>query len=158
MGHKRPFRPLRQAIEARALRTLGWIARSLSFERAGDLGALVGRLAWRLLARRRRIAIDNIIQALGPTPGGEPAERIAHRSFEQLGRSFLEFLALPAHSPESLLARIDLEGFEPARPWIEERRGVVFLTGHFGNWELLGAARRSTTCSRARPIPRATPT
>lgn len=140
MGRKRPFRPLRQAIEARALRALGWIARSLSFERAGDLGALVGRLAWRLLARRRRIAIDNIVQALGPTPGGEPAERIAHRSFEQLGRSFLEFLALPAHSPESLLARIELQGFEPARQWIAERRGVVFLTGHFGNWELLGAA------------------
>jgi KDO2-lipid IV(A) lauroyltransferase len=140
MGRKRPFRPLRQAIEARGLRSLGWIARSLSFERAGDLGALVGRLAWRLLARRRLIAIDNVTQALGPTPGGEPAERIAHRSFEQLGRSFLEFLALPAHSRESLLARIEFTGFEPARQWIEEGRGTIFLTGHFGNWELLGAA------------------
>jgi Kdo2-lipid IVA lauroyltransferase/acyltransferase len=140
MGRKRPFRPLRQAIEARALRALGWIARSLSFERAGDLGALVGGLAWRLLARRRRIAIDNITQALGPAPGGEPAERIAHRSFEQLGRSFLEFLALPAHSRESLLARIEIRGFEPARQWIEARRGAIFLTGHFGNWELFGAA------------------
>ncbi|HEX5031005.1 MAG TPA: lysophospholipid acyltransferase family protein [Candidatus Eisenbacteria bacterium] len=140
MGRKRPFRPLRQAIEAGALRTLGWIARSLSFERASDLGAFVGRLAWRLLGRRRHIAIDNVTRALGPEPGGEPAEAIARRAVEQLGRTFVEFLALPAHSRESLLARIELTGFDPARPWVEKGKGAVFVTGHFGNWELLGAA------------------
>jgi KDO2-lipid IV(A) lauroyltransferase len=156
MGRKRPLRPLRQAIEARALRALGWIARSLSFERAGDLGAWVGRLAWRLLARRRRIAIENVVHALGPTPGGEPAERIAHRSFEQLGRTFLEVLALPAHSRESLLARIEITGFEPARQWMEERRGAIFLTGHFGNWELLGAAFGWTYATPHYVLPRQT--
>jgi KDO2-lipid IV(A) lauroyltransferase len=125
-------------------------------ERAGDLGALVGRLAWRLLARRRRIAIDNVVQALGPEPGGEPAERIAHRSFEQLGRTFLEFLALPAHSRESLLARIEITGFEPAGRWMEERRGAIFLTGHFGNWELLGAAFGWTYATPHYVLPRQT--
>jgi len=140
VARKRPFRPLRQAIEARALRTLGWIARSLSFERASDLGAFVGRAAWRLLGRRRQIAIDNVTRALGPAPGGEPAETIARRAVEQLGRTFLEFLALPAHSRESLLARIEFTGFDPARQWSEEGKGAIFLTGHFGNWELLGAA------------------
>ena len=140
MGRRRPFRPLRQAIEAQALRALGALARSLSFERAGDLGAAVGRAAWRFLPRRRAIAIDNVTRALGSAPGGEPAEAIARRAFEQLGRSFLEFLALPAHSRESLLARIEFEGFEPVRRWVEEGKGAVFLTGHFGNWELHGAA------------------
>ena len=140
MGRKRPFRPLRQAIEASALRTLGWVARSLSFERAGDLGAFVGRTAWSLLGRRRQIAIDNVARALGPMPQGEPAEAIARRAVEQLGRTFVEFLALPAHSRESLLARIEFTGFDPARQWIEEGKGAVFLTGHFGNWELFGAA------------------
>lgn len=140
MGRKRPFRPLRQAIEAGALRALGWIARSLSFERASDLGAFIGRSAWRLLGRRRQVAIDNIIQALGQAPQGIPAETIAQRALEQLGRTFVEFLALPAYSRQSLLARIEFSGFEPTRPWIAEGKGAVFLTGHFGNWELLGAA------------------
>jgi KDO2-lipid IV(A) lauroyltransferase len=140
MGRKRPFRPLRQAIEAGALRALGWIARSLSFERASDLGAFVGRAAWRLAGRRRQIAIDNVTQALGPEPQGVPAETIARRAVEQLGRTFVEFLALPAHSRESLLARIEFTGFEPTRAWIQEGKGALFLTGHFGNWELFGAA------------------
>ena len=156
MARKRPFRPLRQAIEARALRTLGWIARSLSFERASDLGAFVGRTAWRLLGRRRQIAIDNLTRALGPAPGGEPAETIARRAVEQLGRTFLEFLALPAHSRESLLARIEFTGFDPARRWIEEGKGAIFLTGHFGNWELLGAAFGWTYAPAHYVLPRQT--
>jgi len=156
VARKRPFRPLRQAIEARALRTLGWIARSLSFERASDLGAFVGRTAWRLLGRRRQIAIDNVTRALGPAPGGEPAETIARRAVEQLGRTFLEFLALPAHSRESLLARIEFTGFDPARRWIEEGKGAIFLTGHFGNWELLGAAFGWTYAPAHYVLPRQT--
>jgi KDO2-lipid IV(A) lauroyltransferase len=156
VARKRPFRPLRQAIEARALRTLGWIARSLSFERASDLGAFVGRAAWRLLGRRRQIAIDNVTRALGPAPGGEPAETIARRAVEQLGRTFLEFLALPAHSRESLLARIEFTGFDPARQWIEEGKGAIFLTGHFGNWELLGAAFGWTYAPAHYVLPRQT--
>jgi KDO2-lipid IV(A) lauroyltransferase len=156
VGRKRPFRPLRQAIEARALRTLGWIARSLSFERASDLGAFVGRAAWRLLGRRRQIAIDNVTRALGPAPQGVPAETIARRALEQLGRTFLEFLALPAHSRESLLARIEFTGFDPARQWVEEGKGAVFLTGHFGNWELLGAAFGWTFAPAHYVLPRQT--
>lgn len=156
MGRKRPFRPLRQAIEARALRTLGWIARSLSFERASDLGAFLGRAAWRLLGRRRQIAIDNVTRALGPAPQGVPAETIARRALEQLGRTFVEFLALPAHSRESLLARIEFTGFDPAQQWIGEGKGAVFLTGHFGNWELLGAAFGWTYAPAHYVLPRQT--
>jgi KDO2-lipid IV(A) lauroyltransferase len=140
VGRRRPFRPLRQTIEALALRALGALARSLSLERAGDLGAILGRGAHALLARRRRIATENLLQSMGPDPGGEPASVVTRRVFEQIGRSFLEFLALPAHGREGLLSRVDFVGFEPAAAWAREGRGAVLLTGHFGNWELLGAA------------------
>jgi KDO2-lipid IV(A) lauroyltransferase len=140
VGRRRPLRPLRQAVEARALRALGAVARALPFERASDLGAAVGRAAWHLLPRRRRIAVENLTAALGSAPGGEPAEQVARRAFEQLGRSFLEFLALPAQPRDALLARIEFEGFEPVRAWAAAGRGGVFLTGHFGSWEVLGAA------------------
>jgi KDO2-lipid IV(A) lauroyltransferase len=96
----------------------------------------VGRLAHGLLARRRRIAEENIARALG-----DPAPRaLARRAFEQLGRSFLEFLALPSQSPASLLGRVAFEGFEPAFERARQGRGAIMITAHFGNWELLGAA------------------
>ncbi len=39
-----------------------------------------------------------------------------------------------------LLERTTVRGLEPAREALAEERGVVFLTGHLGNWEIGGAA------------------
>jgi len=156
MGRRRPFRPLRQGFEALALRGLGLIARILPFELAGDLGALIGRGAHALLARRRAIAMENLSRALGPEPGGVPAAILVRRVFEQIGRSFVEFLALPAQSPERILTRVDFEGFEPAATLAKEGRGAVLLTGHFGNWELFGAAMRARCGSMKYVLPRQT--
>lgn len=140
MGRSRPFRPFRQRLETILLRALGACARALGFERAGDLGAAVGWAAFHLLGRRRRIAIDNVTRSLGERPGGETPRALAHRAFEQLGRSFLEFLSLPAESKERILGRVEFVGFEPAEAWARANRGAILLTGHFGNWELIGAA------------------
>jgi len=119
------------------------VARALPFERASDFGAFVGRLAFHLLARRRRIAEENIARALGADVpgGGDPVavRALARSAFEQLGRSFLEFLALPAQSPESLVARVTFEGFDPMMARLREGKGAIMITAHFGNWELLGA-------------------
>jgi KDO2-lipid IV(A) lauroyltransferase len=65
---------------------------------------------------------------------------LARSAFQQLGRSFLEFLALPAQSPESLRGRVTFEGFEPAMERRRAGKGAIMITAHFGNWELLGAA------------------
>ena len=140
MGRRRPFRPLRQRIEAALLRALGAASRALGFERASDLGAVVGRAAFHLLKRRRTIATENITRSLGENPGGQPARALARRAFEQLGRSFLEFLSLPGQPRDRILERIDFVGFEPAEEWARSKRGAILLTGHFGNWELIGAA------------------
>lgn len=138
MARRRPFRKFRQVIEATLLRLIGAMARALPFERASDLGAGIGVAAFRILGRRRRIAIENLTRALGPTPDGLKAETVARRAFEQLGRTFLEFLALPAQRREDLLARIEFVGWEPVQEWGRAGRGAVLVSAHFGNWELLG--------------------
>lgn len=117
----------------------------LSFERASDLGAGVGALAWRLLGRRRRIAIENIERALGETPAA--SEVLARAAFLQLGRSFVEFLALPGRPLPSLLERVEFVGWEPILDRAKEGKGGVMVTAHFGNWELLGAAFGALTGS-----------
>lgn len=142
MGRARPFRPVRQRLEALFLRALGSLARAIGFERASDVGAAIGVAAFHLLERRREIAIENLTRSLGEAPGGEPPRALARRAFEQLGRSFLEFLSLPGEPRERLLGRVEFVGFEPAEEWARAKRGAILLTGHFGNWELIGAAVR----------------
>ena len=119
---------------------MGVLARALPFETASDLGAALGGIFWKLLGRRRRIACENVQRAFGPERDGVPAERIARSAFVQLGRTFVEFLALPALGRDRLLERIEFVGFEPLAEWGRTGRGAILVTGHFGNWEMLGAA------------------
>ena len=106
MAHSR-LRPLRQKLEVLLLRSLGLLARALPFEATSALGAGIGLLAFHLLGRRRRIAIENITRALGPELNGMPARELARRSFIQIGRSYMEFLALPKLGPRGILDRVD---------------------------------------------------
>jgi Kdo2-lipid IVA lauroyltransferase/acyltransferase len=136
----RPFRRTRQRLELLLLRAAGAAVRGMPFERASDFGAGVGALAARLFKRRRRIAAENIRRSLGESPGGTTPDALARAAFVQLGRSFFEFLALPGHPPEAILARIEWIGWEPMLARAREGKGAVMVTAHYGNWELLGGA------------------
>ena len=142
MGHS-PLRPLRQKLEVLALRSLGLLARALPFPWTSALGAGVGLLAFQFMGRRRRIAIENITRALGPEIDGASARELARRTFAQIGRSFLDFLALPRLGLRGILARVELVGYEPVLEWARKGQGAVVLTAHYGNWEMLGASMRA---------------
>ena len=138
MGRARPFRPLRHALETGALAALIAVARRLPLERASDLGAWLGGVAAALLARRRRIAEANLREALGLPP--PEAARLARDVFRQLGRTFVEFLALPAHSWDELERRVVFDdGLSRLEAHVKSGKGGVLLTAHYGNWEWLGA-------------------
>ncbi|HEY2924677.1 MAG TPA: lysophospholipid acyltransferase family protein [Candidatus Eisenbacteria bacterium] len=143
MAHS-PLRPLRQKIEVAALHAIGFLARLLPFSWTSALGAGVGLVAFQVMGRRRRIAIDNITRALGPEVQGMSARELARRTFAQIGRSFMEFLALPRLGPKGILDRVEMIGYEPAFEWARRGEGAVMLTAHYGNWELLGAAVRAS--------------
>ena len=138
-----PLRPLRQKLEVLALHAIGLLARALPFAWTSALGAGVGLLAFQFMGRRRRIAIENITRALGPEVDGVPARELARRAFAQIGRSFLEFLALPRLGPRGILARVEMVGYEPVLEWARRGQGAVLLTAHYGNWEMLGASMRA---------------
>jgi Kdo2-lipid IVA lauroyltransferase/acyltransferase len=65
---------------------------------------------------------------------------IARGTFIQFGQTIVEFLQLPKRSARFLLQQIH---FEPPDFLVQAQQahyGAICLTGHFGNWELLGAA------------------
>lgn len=138
-----PLRPLRQRLEVAALHAIGVVARMLPFEWSSALGGRIGQVAYWTLSRRRRIAIENVTAALGSEFEGTPAREIARRAFVQIGRTFVEFLALPRLGAGGILRRVELVGYEPALEWAREGKGAVMVTAHYGNWELCGAALRA---------------
>lgn len=107
---------------------------------ASGLGALLGSIAAVLARGQRRKALASLERAF---PDKAPAEReaLARDMFRHLGRMALELVcvrqldrdvdAWVEWSPEDR-ARLDAA--------LAKKKGVLFVSGHVGNWELL--ARR----------------
>src|SRR5204862_3777473 len=83
----------------------------------------------------RRIAQRNLTTAF---PTRRPAERraIARAAFAHFGRLLFELLRFGTLSPAKMLARVEFDGEERSRLAYAQGRGVLFVTGHFGFWEL----------------------
>ncbi len=122
---------VRAALRAVALLPARW---------AGSLGELFGHLGWHLARSERRKALESLARAF-PHLSGDELWDICLHTFRHLGRCAFELACI-----DQLDAEIDqwVEWPQGDRQLLEavlaRRKGVVFVSGHLGNWELL--ARR----------------
>ena len=125
---------------AAAALTMGALAR-LDEATALRVGALLGRSYARLDVGRVRDARINLRIAF-PEWSDEERARVLLGSLENLGRSVAEFARTASLSAEELRGRVDVEGIEHLEAAQEKSPtgGVVAVTAHFGNWELLASA------------------
>ena len=114
-------------------RVLGW----MGFQRAGRLGEAFGDLAGRFLSEPREIALEQLAAALPERPAVE-RDRIVKTMFRGLGRSVAE-IALMDRIAHRLDDHVEAEGLELMDQALARGRGVIAVTGHIGNWELLAA-------------------
>ncbi len=98
-------------------------------------GRFLGRIFYLLDRRHREIAFNNL-RASFRTKSSEEIEAIVERVFENLGMNFVEFLLLP-WMKEGLSRHISFRNMDHLDRIRKKGRGIIFLTAHFGNWELL---------------------
>lgn len=111
------------------------------------LGGATGTLAYRLLGKVRRNTVANIrnsLPALRAMEGWDPTsgtpEEIARRTFANLGRAVVEMIKLYFGQGRWLVERTELRGLEHYLKAKERGKGVIFITGHCDNWELVAHA------------------
>jgi len=102
------------------------------------LGIAGGYLGYLLDRRHVRIGLRNLEIAF-PDKTPEERRRILRASYINLGRSGAEYIRLGGFFYKRLKRRISYEGLESyARAVLgKEDKGVLILTAHFGNFELL---------------------
>jgi KDO2-lipid IV(A) lauroyltransferase len=120
-------------------------------------GELLGLLLFYLWTSRRKIAIDNLTKSsLYPDSISVPPGNVIRENFKNMGRSFMEVLKVYCGFGKKIIDSIHLEGTENFRKAKANGKGVLFITGHCGNWELLAlsaASHLSDTISIvARPL------
>jgi len=104
------------------------------------LGSGLGSAAYFLLKQERQRALQHLQWALGGEKSPEECRRIARESFRNLGRTFFEVINLDRLKGADLELLIRFEGEAALKAAASLGRGVIFVTGHIGNWELLGLA------------------
>jgi KDO2-lipid IV(A) lauroyltransferase len=97
---------------------------------------LAGRLIYHLLPIRRRVVLSNLRRVFGGKVPEEEIVRLAQSFYAHLARFVSEFLCFTWLSAERLAALVRVENVEAILRVHAQGKGVLVLTGHFGNWEM----------------------
>lgn len=100
------------------------------------IGTACGWCAYYLLRRERLKTLDNLALAYGREKSAVERNRIARAVFVNLGRNLSELALYPRLDDERFLHLVTMEGREILDREFKKGKGVLIITGHFGNWEL----------------------
>lgn len=103
-------------------------------------GQALGSLAFRVDRRHRRLALANLERALGRETGPSDRRRIARASFRHFGRVTADILKWQHLKPSRREALLRAEGLDHIRRALQEGRGALVFSAHFGNWEVAAQA------------------
>jgi len=104
------------------------------------MGRGLGSLAWRLDRHHREISLENLRKAYQVNKTEADFQKISLGCFQFLGESMVEFANLPWLLRKENLNYFEVEGLEHLEAARKKGKGVIFLTAHFGNWEIMAMA------------------
>jgi KDO2-lipid IV(A) lauroyltransferase len=111
---------------------------------ADRIGQACAKLLDTAIPRLRRIADRNLTLAF-PEGNAEWRKQIIDGVFRSIGRLLVAFARFPQITKANVADWIRYEGFEHYQRARERGKGVLFATGHLGNWELSAYAHALLT-------------
>ena len=97
--------------------------------------SMVAAVAYLVMSQLRRIANRNLTLAFPQQPK-EQKLKLIWRVFMNFGRLLVEFSRLPKLNRDNISEVVVYEGFENFSESLRRGKGTLFLTAHFGAWEL----------------------
>jgi KDO2-lipid IV(A) lauroyltransferase len=98
-------------------------------------GITLGLLVYLVHGRLRRVGMRNLARAF-PEMSRSNRRRILRGEYISLGRQLAEFCLFPSYTRENVSRVVVYDGFENFERACARGKGVLFLTGHLGAWEL----------------------
>ncbi len=104
-----------------------------------SIGSIVGSLGYYIFYPRTKVVLDNLNRAFGKERDRKELRKIARDMYRNFGKNIIEFLRIPILRRETIDKLITIEGLENFNTARDQKKGVLVLTAHIGNWELLAA-------------------
>ena len=102
-------------------------------------GRTLGQAFYVFDRSHRRVATANL-QAAFPTRSPAECRVLAQSTFHHFGRLATDLLKFRTLSPDAMLNLVEVSGAERVEEAQAKGRGILFLTGHFGFWEIQALA------------------
>ena len=96
----------------------------------------IGYVAW---TAKRRIAKHNFAIVLGRPSSDRQVAQVARRSFRNFAKYVVEIMRFRTLGVADFERLVAIEGWEHLRGALAHGKGVIFVSIHFGNFELGGA-------------------
>ena len=123
------------------VRFQGLIIRCLPLRLGLFIGGKVGGLGYYLAGRKRNVlAYENIKAALGDKLTPQQMKKTLKNVYRNLGEGFIELLWMPKMDKRYIDKNIEIVGMDHLIQARKKGGGLIFLTAHFGNWEILNLA------------------
>ncbi len=130
---------LRQRWDYTLLTGLRLLVRPLPWSWLLAFGRGLGSFVFHARLYRRDVVLDNLRHAFGDELDEPALQDLARRFYRNLGMTLVEFLAFDRLDPDRVRELVEVVGREHYDAVAAAGQGGLFVSGHFGNWELLGA-------------------
>jgi len=140
------MKKVQDSIYIRAVAALGiagvelgsFIANRLGYDRTMALGNAAGDLLYGLLRRPRRRIHHNLQIAFGDSRADVERDSIARSVLRFFAKNWLELFYYGGGNKQEVRRRITIEGRQHLDQALGKGRGVIALSGHIGNYALMG--------------------
>ena len=129
------MKKIRYFVEFLIIIFLLFIFKILGFKLASSLGGLIGRSVGPLFRSKKKI-LSNISKAL-PEIEEKNTELIVKKMWENYGRILSEYMFIKNFRNSKYKKFLTIEGQEILNELKDSKEPVVFISGHFNNFELM---------------------
>ncbi|MFC1811247.1 lysophospholipid acyltransferase family protein [Thermodesulfobacteriota bacterium] len=101
------------------------------------LGNFIGEVLFLAAGKHRQITLNNLTQAFGHEKNPYEIKMLARKVFKNLGQILFEIGWFLRLRPKDFHKHFRIQGLHNLEAAFEKGKGVLGLTAHMGNWELL---------------------
>lgn len=123
-------------IEYFLFRFFNKILLTLGLNKSRKLARLIGTFFYYFIPIRKKTVLSNLKSAF-PEKSLKEIKSIAKKNYQSISITFCELMLLPSLKLSEIKSQVWFDNLDLIRNKISNGKGLILLTGHFGNWEIL---------------------